>query len=57
MFRLFKRESPIEKLQKEYEKLLREAHELSTRDRSASDAVRVEAERVANEIDALKVKS
>ncbi|MEQ9443251.1 MAG: Lacal_2735 family protein [Cyclobacteriaceae bacterium] len=37
MFGLFKKKSPIEKLQEKYQKLLAEAHTLSQRDRRAGD--------------------
>ena len=46
MFGIFKRKSKSEKLQKEYEKLLKEAFELSKIDRSKSDAKYAEANEI-----------
>jgi TRAP-type mannitol/chloroaromatic compound transport system substrate-binding protein len=43
MFGIFKRKSKYEKLQKEYEKVLKEVFELSKIDRSKSDAKYAEA--------------
>lgn len=54
MLGIFKKKSPIEKLQIEYKKLLEESFKLSTTDRSASDAKRAEAEAIAEQIEALK---
>ena len=38
MFGIFKKKTPIEKLQDRYKKLMSEWHQLSSTDRSASDA-------------------
>jgi TRAP-type mannitol/chloroaromatic compound transport system substrate-binding protein len=46
MFGIFKRKSKYEKLQKEYEKVLKEAFELSKIDRSKSDAKYAEANEI-----------
>jgi hypothetical protein len=54
MFGLFKKKSPIEKLQKQYSKCLEEAHKLSHTNRSASDAKAAEAEEILKKIEALK---
>ena len=54
MFGLFKKKSPIDKLQAEYKKLMEESFRLSTTDRSASDAKRAEAEEVAKQIEELQ---
>ena len=54
MFGIFKKKSPIEKLQDRYKKLLSEWHQLSSTDRSASDAKYAEAQSILNEIDNLK---
>lgn len=51
---LFKKRSPIDKLYDKHEKLLKEAHALSTSNRSASDAKHAEAQAVLDEIDKLK---
>jgi len=54
MFGLFKPKDPKEKLRKQYERLLQEAHALSTRDRKASDIKRAEAEEVIKRLEALE---
>ncbi len=54
MFGIFKKKTPIEKLQAEYKKLMEQSFQLSTTDRSASDAKRAEAEEVAKQIEALQ---
>lgn len=46
MFRIFKKKSKSEKLQEEYNKVLKEAFELSKIDRSKSDAKYAEAEKI-----------
>ncbi len=51
---LFKRRTKADKLNQKYQKLLKEAHVLSTSNRSASDAKYAEAQAVLDEIDALK---
>ena len=51
---LFKRRTKADKLNQKYQKLLKEAHALSTDNRSASDAKYAEAQAVLDEIDALK---
>lgn len=53
LFNLFKSKSPIEKLQKEYKKLLLESNKLSTIDRAQSDLKFSQAQEVNNKIDAL----
>lgn len=50
---LFKRRKPLEKLQKQYEKLMKEWHALSTINRSASDEKYAEAQNVMDQIDKL----
>lgn len=54
MFSFFKSKSKIEKLQEQYAKLLKEAHELSTIDRMKSDEKIAEAEEIGKEIELLK---
>jgi|AACY02.2.fsa_nt_gi hypothetical protein len=53
MLGIFKKKSEKEKLQAEYEKLLKKAHQLSTVNRAESDKVAAQAEEVAKKIDAL----
>ncbi|WP_339895079.1 Lacal_2735 family protein [uncultured Algibacter sp.] len=54
MFGLFKKKSKKEKLEAKFKKLMQEWHELSTINRSASDQKYVEAQLVAEQINALK---
>jgi hypothetical protein len=53
MFGLFKKKSQKEKLEDKYEALLKEAHRLSTINRTDSDAKAAEADAVLKEIEAL----
>tara|TARA_Y100000385_G_scaffold109579_1_gene113798 strand:- start:310 stop:477 length:168 start_codon:yes stop_codon:yes gene_type:complete len=53
MFRLFKRKTETEKLQNRYKKLMAEWHDLSSIDRSASDAKYAEAQKVLDQLDEL----
>ncbi len=50
MFSFFKSKSPLEKLQKQYEKLMAQAHQLSTSNRTASDAKVKEASEIQDKI-------
>ena len=54
MFGLFKRKTETEKLQNRYKKLMAEWHDLSSIDRSASDAKYAEAQTVLDQLDELK---
>lgn len=54
MFGLFKKQSELEKLQAQHQKLLAEVHRLSTIDRKASDLKMAEAEALMDKIVALK---
>ena len=54
MFRLFKKKSKVEKLNLQYQKLLAEAHKLSTSNRRQSDDKIVEANEILKQIDHLK---
>lgn len=53
MFGLFKKKSEKEKLQIQYEKLLKEAHTLSTSNRKMSDQKVFEAEEIMKKIEKL----
>ena len=53
MFGIFKRKTPLEKLQSEYKKLLAEANKLSKVDRKKSDQKMAEANEVLNKLDDL----
>ncbi len=53
MFGLFKKKTEKEKLQKEYEKLLKEAHRLSTINRAKSDEMTARANAIADKMDKL----
>ncbi len=50
MFGLFNKKTEKEKLQEEYKKMLAEAHQLSTKDRRASDQKTAEAEELMQRI-------
>ena len=54
MFRLFKRKSKLDILQKKYEKIMAEWHHLSSINRGESDKKYAEAQRILIEIDVLK---
>ncbi|MCB0400015.1 MAG: Lacal_2735 family protein [Winogradskyella sp.] len=54
MFGLFKKNTEKEKLQKQYEKLMAEWHKLSTTNRAASDIKYAEAQKILDQLDALK---
>tara|TARA_B110000037_G_C16898191_1_gene415046 strand:+ start:393 stop:557 length:165 start_codon:yes stop_codon:yes gene_type:complete len=53
MFGIFKKKSPLEKLQEKYQKTVEEAFKLSKIDRKASDAKQAEAEDLLQQIDKL----
>ena len=53
MFGLFKKKTEKEKLQDQYQKLMAEAHKLSTVDRKASDQKTAEADEVMKRLEAL----
>ncbi len=57
MFGLFKKPSREEKLQKEYKKMLEEAHRLSTVDRRKSDEATFKANELLKEIEKLRSNS
>ena len=52
--RLFKRTTPEQRLLREYDDLMKRAHDASHRDRRASDALRVQAEAIWEEIEILR---
>ncbi len=54
MFGLFKKKSPIEKLQKQYEDLMAKSHKLSTINRAESDKLYAQADEVLKKIEVLK---
>lgn len=53
MFGIFKKKSEKVKLQSQYEKLLKEAHSLSTTNRKMSDQKTFEAEEVMKQLEKL----
>ena len=53
MFGLFKKKTETEKLQQQYDKLLREAYLLSTTNRKMSDQKTFEANEIMKEMEAL----
>ena len=54
MFGLFKKKSEIEKLQEQYQELMKQAFDLSKINRTKSDEKTAEAEEILKKIDALK---
>lgn len=50
MFGLFKKKSPVEKLQEKHKKILEQAFQLSKSERSASDKLYAEAAEIEKEI-------
>lgn len=54
MFKLFKKKSDFEKLQEKYERLMKKWYQMSTINRSESDAIYAEAQEVLNKMDALQ---
>ena len=54
MIGLFKSKSKLDKLQKQYEKLLSEWHKLSSIDRAKSDIKYAEAQKILDQIEVLK---
>ncbi len=53
MFKLFKKKSEKEKLEIQYAKLLKEAHQLSTSNRKLSDQKTYEAEEIMKQLEKL----
>ncbi len=56
MFGLFKKKSPLEKLEEEYKSVMKEAFNLSKVNRSAGDAKYAEADEIQKKIDQLMQK-
>lgn len=54
MFGLFKKKSEKDKLYKQYQKLLKEAHTLSSSNRKQSDQKTFEAEEIMKKLEQLK---
>jgi len=54
MFGLFKKTSELDKLQKQYEKLMADWHKLSTTNRAESDKKYAEAQKIIEQIEILK---
>lgn len=54
MFGLFKKKSKIEKLEEKFKKLMKEWHDLSSINRSASDEKYAEAQLIAEQLNKLK---
>jgi hypothetical protein len=57
MFGIFKKKSEVEQLQLTYEKLMKEAYELSHSNRAKSDSKYAEAEDISRRIQALKANT
>lgn len=56
MFNLFKKTNEVDKLQKKYEKLMKEWHALSTTNRGESDKKYGEAQQIQDQIEILNKK-
>lgn len=56
MFGLFKKKSEIDKLEDVYQKLIKEAHKLSTFNRRLSDSKTAEANAILQQIETLENK-
>ena len=54
MFGLFKKTSELEKLQKQYEKLMADWHKLSNINRAESDKKYAEAQKILKRIEAIQ---
>ncbi|NNC69205.1 MAG: Lacal_2735 family protein [Flavobacteriaceae bacterium] len=54
MFRLFKKKTELEKLQEQYEKLMKRWYEVSTVNRAQSDTIYEEAEAILTKMEALR---
>lgn len=57
MFQLFKRKSKKEKLEAQFKKLMKEWHELSSINRSASDQKFAEAQMIAKTLNEMNEKA
>lgn len=56
MFSIFKKKTPLEKLEEAYKKCLKEAYDLSKTNRKASDAKATEADTILKQLELLKQK-
>ena len=56
MFGLFKKKSEVEKLHEDYKKIIQEAYQLQSINRSESDQKYVEADNILNKIKLLEEK-
>ncbi len=56
MFGLFKKKTEKEKLEDQYEKLMKESYKLSHTDRTKSDAKAAEADEIRKKLDELDAK-
>jgi hypothetical protein len=54
MFGLFKKKSTLDKLEEKYQKVLKEAYDLSTSNRKLSDAKTAEANEILKQIEKLQ---
>ena len=56
MFKLFRKQDPVAELSKEYERLMKKAHAASHSNRAEGDRLMAEADKVAQQIEALKAQ-
>lgn len=57
MFGFFKKKTTLEKLQEQYQKLVKESYELSHSDRKAADQKAAEADEIGKKIELLKLEN
>ncbi len=54
MIKLFRKKTPLQKLEKQYDKLIQESYKMSTIDRAKSDTLAYEANEILELIEQLK---
>jgi len=54
MIKLFRKKTPLQKLEEQYDKLIQESYKMSTIDRAKSDTLAYEANEVLEQIKKLK---
>ncbi len=56
MIKLFRKKTPLQKLEKQYDKLIQESYKMSTINRAKSDTLAYEANEVLEQIKKIKAK-
>ena len=57
MMKFFKRKTPLQKLEEQYDKLIQESYRMSTIDRAKSDTLAYEANELLKQINKLQWKN